>query len=267
MIFDELARRLESVELASPVERMRSSFLGGVKRMRIRYPAAPGSTIPTPALGKRVLQRVDRLPLLLASAVILGCGLLLRPAAAENLLANPSFPQALGVTSWKLGQGTAAWNTFECGFTAPTSGSAHLDSALLDNRARIEQCVAVDAGTRYRLAASVYLDQGVKAAAALVFHEITCGTDAAPGGLAEVSTMESGNWVDLELSHVAPPGTVAATVDLSVDNTGFYAQAFFDDIELPEPAESGTYTALLMLVELTRRRAVAARRIGQGDRE
>jgi cholest-4-en-3-one 26-monooxygenase len=37
VIFSELARRLEAVELAGPVERMRSSFLGGVKRMPIRY--------------------------------------------------------------------------------------------------------------------------------------------------------------------------------------------------------------------------------------
>ena len=37
VIFRELAHRLEAVELAGPVERMRSSFLGGVKRMPIRY--------------------------------------------------------------------------------------------------------------------------------------------------------------------------------------------------------------------------------------
>ena len=37
VIFRELAERLESVELDGPVERMRSSFLGGVKRMPIRY--------------------------------------------------------------------------------------------------------------------------------------------------------------------------------------------------------------------------------------
>ncbi len=37
VIFRELAQRLEAVELAGPVERMRSSFLGGVKRMPIRY--------------------------------------------------------------------------------------------------------------------------------------------------------------------------------------------------------------------------------------
>jgi cholest-4-en-3-one 26-monooxygenase len=37
VIFAELARRLEAVELTGPVERMRSSFLGGVKRMPIRY--------------------------------------------------------------------------------------------------------------------------------------------------------------------------------------------------------------------------------------
>jgi len=41
VIFRELAERLEAVELAGPVERMRSSFLGGVKRMPIRYRIRP----------------------------------------------------------------------------------------------------------------------------------------------------------------------------------------------------------------------------------
>jgi cytochrome P450 len=36
-----LAERLEEVELAGPFERMRSSFLGGVKRMPIRYRLRP----------------------------------------------------------------------------------------------------------------------------------------------------------------------------------------------------------------------------------
>jgi len=40
-IFSELAMRLESIELAGLVERMRSSFLGGVKRMPIRYRLRP----------------------------------------------------------------------------------------------------------------------------------------------------------------------------------------------------------------------------------
>ncbi len=37
VIFRELAHRLDAIELAGPVERMRSSFLGGVKRMPIQY--------------------------------------------------------------------------------------------------------------------------------------------------------------------------------------------------------------------------------------
>jgi len=40
-IFRELAARLEAVALAGPVDRMRSSFLGGVKRMPIRYRLKP----------------------------------------------------------------------------------------------------------------------------------------------------------------------------------------------------------------------------------
>jgi cholest-4-en-3-one 26-monooxygenase len=41
VIFAELSRRLEAVELGGPIERMRSSFLGGVKRMPVRYRLRP----------------------------------------------------------------------------------------------------------------------------------------------------------------------------------------------------------------------------------
>jgi cytochrome P450 len=41
VLFGELARRLLGAELAAPVERLRSSFLGGVKHMRVRYRLAP----------------------------------------------------------------------------------------------------------------------------------------------------------------------------------------------------------------------------------
>jgi cholest-4-en-3-one 26-monooxygenase len=37
MIFREIAARMERVELTGPIARMRSSFVGGVKHMRIRY--------------------------------------------------------------------------------------------------------------------------------------------------------------------------------------------------------------------------------------
>jgi cholest-4-en-3-one 26-monooxygenase len=41
VLFRELARRLEGAELAAPPERLRSSFLGGVKHMRVRCRFAP----------------------------------------------------------------------------------------------------------------------------------------------------------------------------------------------------------------------------------
>jgi cholest-4-en-3-one 26-monooxygenase len=41
VIFGELAQRLDEIELAGPYERMRSSFLGGIKRMPIRYRLRP----------------------------------------------------------------------------------------------------------------------------------------------------------------------------------------------------------------------------------
>lgn len=41
VIFRELAKRLDYAELAGPVERLRSSFVGGVKHMPIRYKLKP----------------------------------------------------------------------------------------------------------------------------------------------------------------------------------------------------------------------------------
>ncbi|MGA9721918.1 MAG: cytochrome P450 [Candidatus Binatus sp.] len=41
VIFRELAKRLDYAELAGPVERLRSSFVGGVKHMPIRYKLRP----------------------------------------------------------------------------------------------------------------------------------------------------------------------------------------------------------------------------------
>jgi cytochrome P450 len=50
VVFRQLAARLREVELAGPVERLRSSFLGGVKHMPIRYRLAPaGSPRPQEA--------------------------------------------------------------------------------------------------------------------------------------------------------------------------------------------------------------------------
>ena len=40
---DEVRERLEEIELAGPVERMRSSFLVGAKRMPIRYRIKPSA--------------------------------------------------------------------------------------------------------------------------------------------------------------------------------------------------------------------------------
>jgi cytochrome P450 len=37
LMFEELLRRLPDMELAGPVERLRSNFIGGVKRMPVRF--------------------------------------------------------------------------------------------------------------------------------------------------------------------------------------------------------------------------------------
>jgi cytochrome P450 len=41
IIFRELLRRLEHVELAGPIDRLRSSFVGGIKHMPVRYTLSP----------------------------------------------------------------------------------------------------------------------------------------------------------------------------------------------------------------------------------
>ncbi len=44
VIFRQLAKRLDHAELAGPVERLRSSFVGGIKHMPIRYKLKPAAT-------------------------------------------------------------------------------------------------------------------------------------------------------------------------------------------------------------------------------
>jgi cytochrome P450 len=41
LVFRHLVRRLEAVELTGPVERLRSSFVGGIKRMPVRLRLSP----------------------------------------------------------------------------------------------------------------------------------------------------------------------------------------------------------------------------------
>ena len=41
VFFRQLAERVESIELAAPVERLHASFVGGPKRMRVRYRLKP----------------------------------------------------------------------------------------------------------------------------------------------------------------------------------------------------------------------------------
>ena len=41
VMFRQLAERLESVELAAPIQRMRSSFVGGIKHMPVRLKVRP----------------------------------------------------------------------------------------------------------------------------------------------------------------------------------------------------------------------------------
>jgi cytochrome P450 len=43
VMFEELLRRLPDIELAGPVERLRSTFIGGIKHVPVRYAAAAGA--------------------------------------------------------------------------------------------------------------------------------------------------------------------------------------------------------------------------------
>ena len=42
-LFRQLAERMQSVELAGPIQRLRSSFVGGIKHMPIRYRLRPSA--------------------------------------------------------------------------------------------------------------------------------------------------------------------------------------------------------------------------------
>ena len=44
VMFDEVTRRLNNLELAGPVERLRSNTIAGIKRMPIRFKPAAAPT-------------------------------------------------------------------------------------------------------------------------------------------------------------------------------------------------------------------------------
>jgi hypothetical protein len=198
------------------------------------------------------MQFLAPLQISLASVALFMSGLAGHPAAAQNLLANPRFPLALGISHWPVGQGTANWAPFECGLTSPFSGSAYLDSALDESRARIWQCVLAEPGKRYDLSTSLWLGRG-EASIAIVFHGGICGGEPELD-FEEASAAVIEDWIDLELSAVAPPGTISAAVHLAVDHPNRNARAYFDDVVLrvPEPSTSGAFAALMTLAGLAR---------------
>ena len=182
----------------------------------------------------------------LLAALVLAAALVGGPAAAENLIANPHFPKVLGIGFWTVRQGTAAWDTFECGFTNADSGSAYLESGHPLLEATLEQCVPVLPGTRYRLAGSVYSEGSDEIELRMRFIDGTCAARD-PIATAAAKTTERNDWVDLEVTTVAPPLTDAVVVELRVTRFGGSPAGYFDDIELPEPTASGACGVLTLL--------------------
>jgi len=200
------------------------------------------------------MQRAARLRAALAAGM-LAAGGMAQPATAQNLLANPNFPKVLGVGSWTVRRGLASWDTFECGFTSPDSGSAYVESTFGFVGATLDQCVPAQPGTRYQLIGSVYRQSGMEAELRMLFAEGTCGARVLIDSASTATSVPS-DWVDLEVSATAPPGTTVVIVELNANDVvaGAIARGYFDDIYLPEPGTSGAVAALGMLTALARRR-------------
>lgn len=193
----------------------------------------------------------------LACAALLAAAVASPPAVdAQNLLTNPDFFQDAGLSSWTASpDGSAIWDDFECGITAPFSGSARVTATI--GGAELTQCVEVTEGLRYPLAASVYLDTIVGRAELRLrfFYDGNCNHDI--GGFFEAYTEVAGDWIDLELRALAPSDADSVQVELRANARGDSAPTtvYFDDVVLPEP--SGAGVALVALVLLRWRAAQA----------
>ncbi len=185
------------------------------------------------------------------------------PVSAQNLLVNPNFDNALGVSGW-LETGTWSPDDWQ---ENPGSGSLQITNSFPGSAVILaRQCVPIVAGNAYQVEGRVRAAPGQFAGstdAALTVGWWTSSNCTSEGNVLDTALVgiasETGAWERIgPKTLVAPAGATGANVRLQVlkgDGSGSFT-ANFDAISLPEPSDaSSALAALAMIMSLRHWRA------------
>lgn len=173
----------------------------------------------------------------------LACWLLLLlaalPAAAQNLLPNPTFDD--DISGWNVFSASLSpsWSSLDANGSLSSGSLRVVNTSATDNNAypAAAQCFPVEPGARYG-ARGRFLYPGGQAhngvAAIIVFYMDAIGCSGNPiTQEADELALPPGTWVALDTgSHVAPPGAVSALVYFGFRKVGAGGSAIFhlDDV-------------------------------------
>ena len=175
-----------------------------------------------------------------SSAVLTVLALSLSVAASgQNLVANGSFPTDLGGWQAFHDSGSAAWSSEDASASA-NSGSANLSSTAATNGvfvAFLTRCVPVAAGTQYVVSDEARFADGETTTgwAEISIYWVsdpTCAGGYISGNGLLTLKGSSGVWTATSDTFTAPPGAVAAYVQLGIDKieAGNTLSAWVDDV-------------------------------------
>lgn len=188
------------------------------------------------------------------------------PVSAQNLVVNPNFDNALGISAW-LETGTWSPDDWE---GSPGSGSLQITNSFSSSAVLLaRQCVQIVAGNTYQVEGRVRAAPGQfegSTDAALTIGWWTSSNCASGNTLGTVLVgiaSETGAWERIgPTTVVAPAGAAGANVRLQVlkgDGSGSFT-ANFDAVSLPEPSEAPA--ALVAIAVITSLRRWQAKSIG-----
>lgn len=224
-----------------------------------------------------ILNRPHLPALLVAPALLFAAA----PIASANLLTNPSFetPDASGGdvpagdwTDWEKVSGAAGQYAITDDIAARTGDQVlRIQAPTGTNFAMVRQTVAVTAGELYKFSAYVFNSSATPLAADYItninifFTDINGQQiDSFASGSFDSTTLPQDAWTLLSTQGVAPVGSVAAQLRITVRKPGGGGSTsdnrilYFDDASftlVPEPASGGlALLGLGGLAMLSRRR-------------
>ena len=181
-----------------------------------------------------------KIPMAIGALLLAAVLFMPRASAAANLVINGDFDTQIFSWDLMINIDTAGWSSQDASGSS-SSGSARLTRTIehtAGNGTALRQCVAVEAGRTYDFASKTFLPSGqpvgLQAGSQIVWFASDDCTSGFIDRTAFVPIVDVGTWVDFEDNDiVAPPGTLAAQIQLSVFGpVGSAYRAHFDDIVL-----------------------------------